>query len=58
VIAIAHLTLLVRLAKNDRIRQLTDYLRLVNPDYPFPSVMIHILLLPEGNLLENMVVAL
>lgn len=39
-------------------RQVTVYLRLVNPDCQLRSIMIRVLLLPKGNSFENMTVAL
>lgn len=44
--------------KNECIIQLTAYLRSVDPHYQLQSVMVYILLLTEGNLLENIVVTL
>jgi hypothetical protein len=46
------------LRKNYIIRQLSAYLRYVDPDCQFLSIMILVLLLLEGNLLENMAVTL
>lgn len=44
--------------KNDRIRHVTAYLRSVDQDFQFLSAMIqvHVLLLPQGILLEKMVI--
>ena len=39
------------------IQQVTVYLKSVDPDGQFRSVMIHILMILEGNYLEKMVVA-
>ena len=44
--------------KNDCIRKVTTCLRLVDLDYQFLSILISILLTPDGNLLNNMVIAL
>lgn len=40
-------------SKNGQIRQLTDYLRSVDPDFQFVSAMFHILLLLMGIILET-----
>jgi len=47
-----------RTNKDDSLRELTAYLRSVNPNCNFRSVIICILLLREGNLLEDMAGAL
>jgi len=45
--------------ENDRTRQVTVYLRLINPDCQLRYIMIHVLLLPlKGNFFENIIVAL
>ena len=44
--------------KHDHIRKLTTYLRSVNPYFQFWSVIICVLMLPEDNLLEKLVVVL
>ena len=44
--------------RNDRVRKVTACLRSVDPDCQFQSIMIWLLLLWEGNHLENMVVIL
>jgi hypothetical protein len=43
---------------DNMVRQVTAYLKLINPDYKFWSVMIRVLLLLQGNYLGNMVVAI
>lgn len=40
-------------SKNGQIRQLTDYLRSVDPDFQSVSAMFHILLLLMGIILET-----
>ena len=42
--------------KNERIRQMTTYLRSINSDFKFCSAVICVLLLPEGLLLEQMII--
>ena len=42
---------------DNMVRQVTAYLKLINRDYQFWSVMIRVLLLLQGNYLGNMVVA-
>jgi hypothetical protein len=47
----------LRQKKNDGIRQVTVYLKSVDPNGQFRSVMIHIFMILEGNYSEKMVVA-
>lgn len=51
---------IIKQRKNDRIRRVTAYLRSVDQDFQFCSAMIHVhvLLLPQGILLEKMVITL
>jgi hypothetical protein len=44
--------------ENNRTRQVTVYLRLINPDCQLRSIMIHVLLLPKGNSFGNIIVTL
>jgi hypothetical protein len=44
--------------KNGWVRQMTIYLKLVDMDCQFQSLIIHVLLLSEGNHLDKMAVTL